>query len=90
MVTVASTPVVVDEDRSQVRWTGGKVLSPPKHRHTTQTMTGTNDKIRGLFLAALMVLSVVAMSVSFSGAAAAANQPVVDSAIEYINIIFLL
>jgi surface glycoprotein (TIGR04207 family) len=36
-------------------------------------MTGTKDKLRSLFLAALMVTSVFGATVAFSGAAAAAN-----------------
>ncbi|MFC7047191.1 surface glycoprotein [Halobacteriaceae archaeon GCM10025711] len=39
-------------------------------------MTGTNDKLRGLILAALMVTSVFAGTIAFTGsAAAAANAP---------------
>lgn len=37
-------------------------------------MTGTNDKLRGLFLAMLMVMSVFAGTVALSGTAAAAND----------------
>mgnify|MGYP000743053409 CR=1 FL=1 len=37
-------------------------------------MTGTNDKLRSLFLALLMVVSVFGATIAFSGTAAAANQ----------------
>ncbi len=47
-------------------------------------MTETNEKLRSLFLAALMVTSVVAVGVSFTGAAAAqAANTDVTSAVEY-------
>jgi len=39
-------------------------------------MTGTSNKIRGLFLAVLMVVSVFAGSIAFAGTAAAANNAV--------------
>ena len=39
-------------------------------------MTGTSNKIRGLFLAVLMVVSVFAGSIAFAGTAAAANNEV--------------
>jgi PGF-CTERM protein/surface glycoprotein (TIGR04207 family) len=46
-------------------------------------MTGTNDKIRGLFLAVLMVVSVFAGTIALTGTAAAANYEVsVDDATE--------
>jgi surface glycoprotein (TIGR04207 family)/PGF-CTERM protein len=46
-------------------------------------MTGTNDKLRGLFLAMLMVVSVFAGTVALSGTAAAANEePDVIKAVE--------
>ncbi|PSP68441.1 hypothetical protein BRC79_05695, partial [Halobacteriales archaeon QH_8_67_27] len=46
-------------------------------------MTGTNDKLRSLFLTMLMVVSVFGGTVAFAGTAAAANtDPGVDSAIE--------
>jgi len=37
-------------------------------------MTGTNDKLRSLFLALLMVVSVFGATIAFSGTAAAVNQ----------------
>ncbi len=47
-------------------------------------MTDTSEKVRGLFLAALMVFSVFAGTVAFSGAAAAAaNNYQITSAVEY-------
>ena len=46
-------------------------------------MTGTNDKLRGLFLAVLMVTSVFAGTIAFAGTAAAANvDPSVEGAVE--------
>ena len=39
-------------------------------------MTGTKDKLRSLFLTALMVLSVFAGTVAFAGTAAAANEDI--------------
>ncbi|MBX0324037.1 surface glycoprotein [Halomicroarcula sp. F13] len=45
-------------------------------------MTDTNEKIRSLFLTALMVFSVFAMSTAFAGAAAA-DEPTVDQAVHY-------
>ena len=39
-------------------------------------MTGTNDKLRGLFLAVLMVVSVFAGTIALTGTAAAANNEV--------------
>ncbi|GGN96452.1 DUF7282 domain-containing protein [Haloarcula pellucida] len=45
-------------------------------------MTETNEKIRSLFLTALMVFSVFAMSTAFAGSAAAA-EPSVDQAVHY-------
>jgi len=47
-----------------------------------QTMSGSTDKLRGLFLAAIMVLSVVGGTVAMSGTAAAANAAPA-SAVEY-------
>ncbi|MFC4407628.1 DUF7827 domain-containing protein [Haloarchaeobius iranensis] len=44
-------------------------------------MTGTQDKVRGLFLAALMITSVFAGVVAFSGSVAAANSGDYDKAI---------
>ncbi|MFC6977156.1 surface glycoprotein [Halomicroarcula sp. GCM10025709] len=38
-------------------------------------MTNTNEKLRSLFLAALMVISVFGGTVALSGNAAAANAP---------------
>ncbi|MDQ2072688.1 surface glycoprotein [Haloarcula sp. H-GB4] len=46
-------------------------------------MTGNSDKIRSLFLTALMVFSVFAGTVAFSGGAAAAANVSVDQAVEY-------
>ncbi|MEZ3115631.1 surface glycoprotein [Halobaculum sp. MBLA0147] len=47
-------------------------------------MTDTNEKVRALFLSALMVFSVFAGTVAFSGAAAAANtNATVEGAIEF-------
>jgi len=47
-------------------------------------MTGTNDKLRSLFLAMLMVVSVFGATVAFSGtAAAAANTPDISSVSEH-------
>jgi surface glycoprotein (TIGR04207 family) len=46
-------------------------------------MTGNNDKLRSLFLTALMVMSVFAMTVAFSGSAAAAANIGIDKAVEY-------
>ncbi|WP_340098266.1 DUF7282 domain-containing protein [Salinibaculum salinum] len=47
-------------------------------------MTSKSDKMRGLFLAAIMVTSVFVGSIAFAGtAAAAANAVSVDSAVEY-------
>lgn len=47
-------------------------------------MTGTRDKLRGLFLAALMVLSVMGGTIAFAGTAAAANQaPVMQEATSF-------
>ncbi|MFC7155024.1 BGTF surface domain-containing protein [Halomarina halobia] len=49
-------------------------------------MTGTyNTKIRSLFLAALMVLSVVAGSIALTGAAAAANESINDGGVYFIG-----
>jgi surface glycoprotein (TIGR04207 family)/PGF-CTERM protein len=42
-------------------------------------MTSTNDKVRSLILAALMVMSVFAGTVAFTGTAAAANSLTVDN-----------
>lgn len=47
-------------------------------------MTGTRDKLRGLFLAALMVLSAMGGTIAFAGTAAAANQaPVMQEATSF-------
>ncbi|MDQ2072686.1 DUF7282 domain-containing protein [Haloarcula sp. NS06] len=46
-------------------------------------MTDTSEKIRSLFLTALMVFSVFAGTVAFSGGAAAAANVSVDQAVEY-------
>lgn len=46
-------------------------------------MTGTNDKLRALFLTALMVVSVFGATVAFTGAAAAAANANLDAAAEY-------
>ncbi|WP_302082560.1 surface glycoprotein [Salinibaculum rarum] len=46
-------------------------------------MTSKNEKLRGLFLAAIMVTSVFVGSIALTGTVAAANQPTVDSAVEY-------
>ncbi|WP_415381194.1 BGTF surface domain-containing protein [Halosimplex sp. TS25] len=51
-------------------------------------MTGTNDKLRSLFLTVLMVVSVFGGSIAFAGTAAAANtDPGVTSATESNNAI---
>ncbi|GGK75741.1 DUF7282 domain-containing protein [Haloarcula sebkhae] len=46
-------------------------------------MTDTNEKIRSLFLTALMVFSVFAGTIAFSGGAAAAANVDIDQAVEY-------
>ncbi|MGB9952924.1 DUF7282 domain-containing protein [Haloarcula marismortui] len=46
-------------------------------------MTGNSDKIRSLFLTALMVFSVFAGTIAFSGGAAAAANVSVQQAVEY-------
>ena len=46
-------------------------------------MTDTNEKIRSLFLTALMVFSVFAGTIAFSGGAAAAANVTVEQAVEY-------
>jgi surface glycoprotein (TIGR04207 family)/PGF-CTERM protein len=46
-------------------------------------MTGNNNKLRALFLTALMVFSVFAGTVALSGSATAAAKVDVDSAVEY-------
>ena len=46
-------------------------------------MTGTNDKLRSLFLTALMVFSVFAGTIAFSGGAAAAANVGIEQATEY-------
>jgi len=46
-------------------------------------MTDTNEKIRSLFLTALMVFSVFAGTIAFSGGAAAASNVGIDQAVEY-------
>ncbi|EMA32886.1 DUF7282 domain-containing protein [Haloarcula japonica] len=46
-------------------------------------MTDTNEKIRSLFLTALMVFSVFAGTIAFSGGAAAAANVDIDQATEY-------
>jgi len=49
-------------------------------------MTNTTDKIRGVFLATLMVLSVVAMSASFAGAVAAQEPTTADRSIDSVEL----
>ncbi|NHN65116.1 PGF-CTERM sorting domain-containing protein, partial [Haloarcula sp. JP-Z28] len=46
-------------------------------------MTGNSDKIRSLFLTALMVFSVFAGTIAFSGGAAAAANVEIQQATEY-------
>ncbi|WP_196219975.1 surface glycoprotein, partial [Haloarcula sp. K1] len=46
-------------------------------------MTGNSDKVRSLFLTALMVFSVFAGTIAFSGGAAAAANVSVQQAAEY-------
>ncbi|KAA9410233.1 PGF-CTERM sorting domain-containing protein [Haloarcula hispanica] len=46
-------------------------------------MTGNSDKVRSLFLTALMVFSVFAGTIAFSGGAAAAANVSVQQAVEY-------
>ncbi|MFC7028442.1 surface glycoprotein [Halomicroarcula sp. GCM10025710] len=53
-------------------WPRGKQLAPPDSNQ--QTMTDTNEKLRSLFLAALMVFSVFAMTTGFAGSAAAVSN----------------
>ena len=50
-------------------------------------MTDTNDKVRSLFLAALMVFSIFAGTVALSGTAAAANVSDADKTISNDNAI---
>ncbi|MGQ4554881.1 DUF7827 domain-containing protein [Halobellus sp. GM3] len=60
-----------------------KLLSPTMDTQSNQTMTGNTNKSRAVFLAALMVFSVFAGTVAFTGSAAA--QEYAGNAVEYQN-----